>query len=219
MPKLLTAFAALILCTVTYADEIAYREDGSRVLLRADGTWSALPASEVSGASDEALKTSNKPVPTAELVPPPTSSTPNSITTTAASTQLVITKVDIVSRKTKRAKYTNTQTRMWFHVQVTNSGPDSIELSKDRQNLASNIITRNSRGTVYQVITVDGCPSQIAPAQTCEIIVVAEDSPRWFGVNALDLQILPDTLGNPDTERLSFPFNQVGRRQVNEFVY
>ncbi len=184
--------------TAADPNRYALTADGRRVRLEANGQWRFVDPS----APGEAA---------AAVVPSP--GPPQ----TADSTDLSLTKVEILRREVKRGKTTHVQTRTLFHVQVINRSDSPFRLDVERQALAAGFVARTSRGAVFPIIDIHGCEQPLHRGEACALLVTAKDSPVWGGSQSLLLQVFPNTLGNPQAATLSQPMARAQRKTVDRF--
>ena len=137
--------------------------------------------------------------------------------TATADAKLTLAGVEILIREVNRGKGKHRQTRTRFSVAVTNQTDRAISLPAQRHTVYNNFIARSSRGDLFPIIAVSGCTLPLQEQEQCVVTVTAKGSPAWFGVTSLELQVLPNTLGNTTSRTLSTPYKQVQHRQVNRF--
>ncbi len=173
-------------------DRFATNAQGQRIRLHPDGTWSMAGRAPVAaGAANVASSNA--------LVREPV---------------LYLSDVAIVRRVIQRTKSKHAETRMRFMLEVDNRTEAPLAVPAD---LVERLVAKSSRGTAYPVLAATSSVDSIPPGERVGIEVWAKDSPTWFGIKFLSLEVAPDTFGNGVTRILSRNMNEVKRQEVEQF--
>ena len=171
-------------------DRFATNAQGQRIRLRADGSWNVISAS-----SEDIVRSGAIPN-TASLQDEPV---------------IFLKNVEILRREIKRAKSTHAETRMRYTIGVDNKTEQTVALD-----LTGPFEATTNRGGEYPLLSADG-PSQVLAGQQAEVVVVVEDSPAWFGVKFLSLEVPAKAIGNAGARLLNKNMNEVKRINVDDF--
>lgn len=171
-------------------DRFATNAQGQRIRLRADGSWNVISAS-----SEDIVRSGSIPN-TASLQDEPV---------------IFLKNVEILRREIKRAKSTHAETRMRYTIGVDNKTEQTVKLD-----LTGPFEATTNRGGEYPLLSADG-PSQVLAGQQAEVVVVVEDSPAWFGVKFLSLEVPAKAIGNAGARLLNKNMNEVKRINVDDF--
>ena len=171
-------------------DRFATNAQGQRIRLRADGSWNVISAS-----SEDIVRSGSIPN-TASLQDEPV---------------IFLKNVEILRREIKRAKSTHAETRMRYTIGVDNKTEQTVALD-----LTGPFEATTNRGGEYPLLSADG-PSQVLAGQQAEVVVVVEDSPAWFGVKFLSLEVPAKAIGNAGARLLNKNMNEVKRINVDDF--
>ena len=183
-------------------DRFATNAQGQRIRLRADGSWNVISAS-----SEDIVRSGSIPN-TASLQDEPV---------------IFLKNVEILRREIKRAKSTHAETRMRYTIGVDNKTEQTVALD-----LTGPFEATTNRGGEYPLLSADGPsqvhpllsadgPSQVLAGQQAEVVVVVEDSPAWFGVKFLSLEVPAKAIGNAGARLLNKNMNEVKRINVDDF--
>lgn len=170
-------------------DRFATNAQGQRIRLRADGKWNVMSAQDTT----QGVRSSIEPVPLQDEA------------------ILYLKSVEILRREIKRSKSRHAETRMRYVVGIENNTADTIRIDRAGQYRAS-----TNRGGEYALLSVTG-PADVSPGATAELVVVVADSPTWFGVKHLSLEVPESALGNAAPRILNKNMNEVRRVNVDEF--
>ena len=129
--------AVLAGSVIASADEVVLSDDGEQILLKADGTWVKL--SQDRYARDQQGRrlrlwpdgTWSVLVPSAQPEPESTPAQVPAVVATSDEPTLLLRDVAILKRVIKRPKADHAETRMRFEVVVQNTSNNSFELSRD----------------------------------------------------------------------------------------
>lgn len=171
-------------------DRFATNAQGQRIRLRADGSWNVMSAS-----AEDVVRSSLNPQAAALLDEP----------------VIFLKSVEILRREIKRAKSTHAETRMRYTIGVDNKTQQAVRID-----LTGPFEATTNRGGDFPLLSADG-PDRVAAGQTAEVVVVVEDSPAWFGVKFLSLEVPPQAIGNAGTRLLNKNMNEVKRVSVDNF--
>ncbi len=208
-------FSLLVLLIAAAAsslsEEVVVTDDGKQLQLNDDGTW-------VHVSQDRFATTES-----GERIRVRANGTWNYVTTVGspigpASSPIMqdevvifLHAVEILRREIKRAKSTHADTRMRYTVRI-NNGTDE-ELAIDRH---APYLSTTNRGGNYPVLSVTG-PATVLPGATADISIVVADSPAWFGVKHLSLEVPVNALGNSVRRVLNKGMDEVKRIRVDQF--
>ena len=206
---------------------IVVKEGQQRIQLNGDGTWLHVPGSGYATAGDgkrirlDADGTWRLISPTADVSDGPTASPTGGGTKRSAtaavesgSNNLALLKVEVLKKQRKRAKSTHTDTRTLFHLRLLNETGRAVELN---ESLASHFIAQTNTGTQLPVESISFSSARIETGDSGRVSVVADGSPRWFGVKRLELLIAPGALGNVEEQKLAEDMADVEFRFVDNF--
>ncbi len=203
----------LLICasTAAFSAEVVVTDDGKQIRLNDDGTWTQVSQDKfATTASGERIRVrangswnyvsapdnqvAHKPLPvvTDEVV-------------------IFLESVEILRREIKRSKSKHADTRMRYTVRITNGTDDTIAVDKDAA-----FRSTTNRGGDYDLLSVTG-PSTVLPSTVADLIVVVADSPAWFGVKYLSLEVPPNALGNSVRRLLNKDMDEVKRLRVDQF--
>ena len=171
-------------------DRFATNAQGQRIRLRADGSWNVISAS-----SEDIVRSGAIPN-TASLQDEPV---------------IFLKNVEILRREIKRAKSSHAETRMRYTIGVDNKTEQTVALD-----LTGPFEATTNRGGEYPLLSADG-PRQVLAGQQAEVVVVVEDSPAWFGVKFLSLEVPAKAIGNAGARLLNKNMNEVKRVNVDNF--
>ena len=171
-------------------DRFATNAQGQRIRLRADGSWNVM------STSPEDIARSDGGQNVASLVDEPV---------------IFLKTVEILRREIKRAKSKHAETRMRYTIGVDNKTTETISLD-----LTVPFEATTNRGGDFPLLSADG-PRQVLAGQQAEVIVVVEDSPAWFGVKFLSLEVPAQAIGNVGARLLNKNMNEVKRLNVESF--
>ena len=171
-------------------DRFATNAQGQRIRLRADGSWNVISAS-----SEDIVRSGAIPN-TASLQDEPV---------------IFLKNVEILRREIKRAKSSHAETRMRYTIGVDNKTEQTVALD-----LTGPFEATTNRGGEYPLLSADG-PRQVLAGQQAEVVVVVEDSPAWFGVKFLSLEVPAKAIGNAGARLLNKNMNEVKRINVDNF--
>lgn len=199
------------------ADEVVISEDGRQIQLNGDGTWVHLSKDRyANNAAGQRVRL--KPDGTWSLLGDVTSNAtqtgvPLTPMTAALESTLFLAEVEILRLRIKRAKSVHAATRSIYHLQVVNDSQTDVELD---DTLASKLTARSSSGAEFPIEEVTFSTSRIKPGERGVVQIVADGSPRWFGVKAMLLEVAPGALGNRQSRVLSKSMDDVDKRDVDE---
>jgi hypothetical protein len=199
------------------AAEVVISDDGRQIQLNGDGTWVQLSKDRyANNAAGQRVRL--KPDGTWSLLGDVTASVaqtnaPLTSMTAALESTLFLAKVEILRHRIKRAKSVHAATRSIYHLQVVNDSQTDVELD---DTLASKLTARSSSGAQFAIEEVTFSTSRIKPGERGVIQIVADGSPKWFGVKAMMLEVAPGALGNRQARVLSKSMNDVEKREVDD---
>lgn len=228
----LGVFSAQIL-----AAEDVISDDGREVRLNDDGTWSFLSrdryATTIDGRRIRLIPDGRWEITTDDVtvIEERTQTTKDSANGVAATTQvtrkivrqssnaggnssILLTRVDILKKKTKTHKSTKADTRTAFYVQVANHSKNPIALN---QALKSSLKASDSKGRQYDTLLLRYKGDQIASGSSKQIIVLIDGAPRWYGVKNMNLKIDANTFGDNSSILLSKNMNDIDTKIVEDF--
>ena len=219
------------------ADQDVVSDDGREVRLHDDGTWSLLSRDRFATTQDgrriklmpngqwvEVTQSTDGGVAVSTAVPTSASTSTSTSTSTSAKrlpvnelgggAGILLTRVDVLKKKTKTHKSHKVDTRMAYHLQITNPGDQAIVLN---QQLATAMQAADSKGRKYTTLSLRYEGDQIAAGASKQVVVLIDGAPRWYGVQFLSLEIAPDTFGGNRRMVLSKNMNDVTTLVVEEF--
>ena len=185
-------------------DRFATTQDGRRIKLMTNGQWV-----EVKQATDGGVAAS-----TAASASTSASAKRLSVNELGGGAGILLTRVDVLKKKTKTHKSHKVDTRMAYHLQITNPGDQAIVLN---QQLATAMQAADSKGRKYTTLSLRYEGDQIAAGASKQVVVLIDGAPRWYGVQFLSLEIAADTFGGNRRMVLSKNMNDVTTLVVEEF--
>ena len=173
-------------------DRFATTPSGQRILLKPDSTWRKARDSEAPAY---------QPVPLSTL-------TRDSAVIKNSNINLILDDVFIEHQREDRGKNTKLRSNLVFHVEATGENqPGALPDAED-------FTVTDSRGRHYPTFSVKSLSTPNPNEQRLEIR--ANGAPRWWGVKFLELEVQPDTFGNPATIELRKSMADVIRKEVSE---
>lgn len=171
-------------------DRFATTRDGERVRLKFDGSWERIE-------DDRNWIT----VPAAA-----TSFSKDKVT--EGSIQLEITEVIIESVRTRQQKNTRLRSQVVTRINIVSTETQSFTLQP------IDISLSDSRGKHYEIVSIAPERIQVAPDAPVEVRIIADDSPKWWGVKFFEYEIAPGVLGNTQSLELTRSMNEVLKRET-----
>lgn len=211
------------------ADQDVVSDDGREVRLHEDGTWSLLSRDRFATTQDGRrikLMTNGQWVEVKQAADGGVAASTAASASTSASAKrlsvnelgggagILLTRVDVLKKKTKTHKSHKVDTRMAYHLQITNPGDQAIVLN---QQLATAMQAADSKGRKYTTLSLRYEGDQIAAGASKQVVVLIDGAPRWYGVQFLSLEIAADTFGGNRRMVLSKNMNDVTTLVVEEF--
>jgi len=211
------------------ADQDVVSDDGREVRLHEDGTWSLLSRDRFATTQDGRrikLMTNGQWVEVKQATDGGVAASTAASASTSASAKrlsvnelgggagILLTRVDVLKKKTKTHKSHKVDTRMAYHLQITNPGDQAIVLN---QQLATAMQAADSKGRKYTTLSLRYEGDQIAAGASKQVVVLIDGAPRWYGVQFLSLEIAADTFGGNRRMVLSKNMNDVTTLVVEEF--
>ncbi len=170
---------------------------GATIQLNPDGTWRVIAAQSTAQSTAQSAGSSQ-----AEPAPP----------SPPAPTRLTLARVEIQQKKFTRGKVKHNQYRTIYFLHIDNQTTSTLSLDPH----PDHFVARSSRGATFPILAVQGCA--LVPQQgQCALKVIADGAPNWFGEKLTQLQVLPDALGNGQTQILNVPADVIVKRTVNDF--
>lgn len=190
-------FLILLAPLLSQADEIVLSDDGREVRLNKNGSWEFVSEDRYATTSDggrvrlKADGSWEKVEDDRNWVTLPASSVQTSRDKiTEGSIQLEITEVVIESVRSRQQKNTRLSSQIVTYMNVTSDDSQTFDL------LMSDITLRDSRGKQYDVISVLPGTIRVTPDSPVQVRIIADDSPKWWGVKSFTYEIAPGVLGN-----------------------
>lgn len=177
--------------TFVSEDRFATTETGERIRLGADGSWS--PA-------DDNGKWVTLPSESLQM-------SRDSIRQDAL--KLELDSVLIESVRTTQQKNRRLSAQLVLTLQA--SSADQVEAMLD----AGAFSVRDSRGKIYPVKSVSPTVFSLKPGGQQVIRVIADGSPRWWGVKFFELKVIAGALGNAETIEMTKSMAEVLKRDVD----
>ena len=79
---------------------------------------------------------------------------------------------------------------------------------------SSQISLSDSRGKQYEIVSVEPQRILVTPDVPVELRIIADDSPKWWGVKFFKYEIAPGVLGNTQSIELTRSMNEVLKRET-----
>ena len=193
---------------------VVVKEGQQRIQLNGDGTWEHLPSSGYATASDGKRIRLDADGSWRLISATGASTAAATKKPETGSSNLALLKVEVLKKQRKRAKSTHTDTRTLFHLRLVNETGRAVELN---ESLASYFNVQTNSGTQFPVETISFSSARIEPGDSGQVSVIADGSPRWFGVKRLELLIAPGALGNVQEQKLAKDMADVEFRFVDNF--
>lgn len=208
-------FLILLAPLLSQADEIVLSDDGREVRLNKNGSWEFVSEDRYATTSDggrvrlKADGSWEKVEDDRNWVTLPASSVQTSRDKiTEGSIQLEITEVVIESVRSRQQKNTRLSSQIVTYMNVTSDDSQTFDL------LMSDITLRDSRGKQYDVISVLPGTIRVTPDSPVQVRIIADDSPKWWGVKSFTYEIAPGVLGNAQSLELTRSMNEVTKRDT-----
>ncbi len=199
------------------ASEVVISDDGRQIKLNADGTWQQLSqdrfATNAAGQRVRLHPDGTWSV-APGVAPAPSPGIPTPVAALDREPVLFLSDASIVRRVIERSKSKHSETRMRFVLQVDNRTSEALAVPGD---LTRRLKATTSRGGNYEILSATPESRTIPAGESTSIEIWAKDSPRWFGIKFLSVEVAPDTLGNGVTRILSKRMDEVKRVEVDQF--
>ncbi len=217
--RLVTVFFLMCLSVNAQAEaaEVVISDDGRQIKLNADGTWQQLSQDRfATNAAGQRIRLHPDGTWSMAGRAPASTGAADIAPATALEQEpvLYLSDVAIVRRVIQRTKSKHAESRMRFMLEVDNRTEASLPVPAD---LVDRLVAKSSRGTAYSILSATASVGTIPPGERVGIEVWAKDSPTWFGIKYLSLEVAPDTFGNGVTRILSRNMNEVKRQEVEQF--
>ncbi len=193
-------------------DRYASTIDGRRIRLIPDGRWEIM-TDDVTGVEERSQAT-NSSVNGAAATTQVTRKIVRQPSNTGGNPSILLTRVDILKKKTKTHKAIKVDTRTAFYLQVANHSKHPIALS---QALKNSVKASDSKGRQYDTLLLRYKGDQIASGASKQIIVLIDGAPRWYGVKNMNLKIDANTFGDNSSILLSKNMNDIDNKIVEGF--
>ncbi len=190
-------------------DRFVTTRDGRRIKLSPDGKWSVITQAENAPFADAsevsevpaAAAAGNQPQRAEDIIAP-------------GSAGILLTRVDILKKKTKSHKAVTVDTRMAYYLRINNPSDQPISLNQQQ---TDKMIAVDSKGRRYPVLALRYDKEQISSGASEQVVVLVDGAPRWYGVKFLSLEIDDNTFGSHRKIVLSKNMNAVSTVVVGEF--
>lgn len=192
--------------SVLSRDRFATTRDGRRIKLSPDGSWSVVSQTDNASAADASQ------VPATATVASQHQQAEDLIAPGSAG--ILLTRVDILKKKTKSHKAVTVDTRMAYYLRINNPGDQSIALNQQQ---VDNMVAVDSKGRRYPVLELRYDKDQISSGASEQVVLLVDGAPRWYGVKFLSLEIAGNTFGAHRKIVLSKNVNDVSTVVVDEF--
>jgi len=166
-------------------DKFATTRDGERIRLKSDGSWEKAP-------DDQNW-----------VAVPASSGAFSRDRITEGSINLEITEVIIESVRSRQQKNTRLRSQVVTWLSVTSTESQSFSLATDDISLV------DSRGKNYEIVSITPSRLEVSPEAPAKVRIIADDSPKWWGVKFFKYEIAPGVLGNAQTLELTRSMNEV----------
>ena len=182
---LCTAFAMLV---ATASAEELQLNDGRRIVLHEDGTWSYVSSDRLLGTADgrEVRLREDGTWEYTGNVAPATSSTAGEITSASLGQMIFsLQELAIETARSTSHKSSRKKTHTVFSVNLVNNGETPGSLALD--SLAIGV--EDSAGREYPVLQIQPAEVSLEPGEKAVVEVRADGSPHWFTTKAMELRI------------------------------
>ncbi len=166
-------------------DRFATTSEGERVRLKADGSWAL---------AEDDRNWVTLPAAAAQL---------SRDRLTEGSIQLEITEVIIESVRSKKQKNSRLRSQIVTWLNVSSEDDQTFTLKR------SDITLRDSRGKQYEIASIQPENIRVSPDAPVKVRIIADDSPKWWGVKFFTYEISPGVLGNAQSLELTRSMNEV----------
>ncbi len=197
------------------ADEIVLSDDGREVRLKDDGSWEFVSDDKFATTQDGErirLKSDGSWEQVEDdrnwITVPAATTSFSKDKVTEGSIQLEITEVIIESVRTRQQKNTRLRSQVVTRINVVSTETQAFTLQR------SDISLSDSRGKQYEIVSIEPERIQVAPDAPVEVRIIADDSPKWWGVKFFEYEIAPGVLGNTQSIELTRSMNEVLKRET-----
>lgn len=200
----------LFLSAFSRADEIVLSDDGREVRIKDDGSWEFVSDDRFATTREGErirLKSDGSwekaPDDQSWVTVPASSGTFSRDRITEGSINLEITEVTIESVRSRQQKNTRLRSQIVTWLSVTSTESQSFSLATGDISLA------DSRGKTYEIISITPERFEVSPEAPVKVRIIADDSPKWWGVKFFKYEIAPGVLGNAEVLELTRSLNEV----------
>ena len=215
----ITAVLALISVVLWFAasihaEETVLSDDGREVTLRDDGTWNYLSDDRYATSEDGTrirLQSDGKWVEIQDdrnwVAWPEQAFRPGRDLAVEGEFEVELAEVWVESVRTKQQKNTRLRSQVVASLQISSKRDNELVFDMSRLTIT------DSRGRNYPLVDLKPVNLSLKAGMTENIRLIADGSPRWWGVKFFHLQIAAGLLGPGDVD-LTKAMSEVVRREV-----
>ena len=177
--------AALCSMTAFAAEEISL-EDGRKILLQDDGTWSYSSSDRLLNSADGRqvrLRQDGTWEYSGEMAIIPNASGSENPFVNSGDISLTLQQLAVETASSKNHKNNRKETQTVFLVRLANNAESAVKLELDKASLG----VEDSGGREYPVLQVEPAVVELQPGEQTLIEVRADGSPHWFTIKAMEL--------------------------------
>lgn len=177
--------AALCSMTAFAAEEISL-EDGRKILLQDDGTWSYSSSDRLLNSADGRqvrLRQDGTWEYSGEMAIIPNASGSENPFVNSGDISLTLQQLAVETASSKNHKNNRKETQTVFLVRLANNAESAVKLELDKASLG----VEDSGGREYPVLQVEPAAVELQPGEQTLIEVRADGSPHWFTIKAMEL--------------------------------
>ena len=212
---ILIAMFSSIAAVVTNAAEELTLDDGRKILLKDDGTWSFASSDRVLGTADGRevrVRPDGTWEYTGEMVIPPAAESGEVTVASSGDIILKLKELSIETATSSNHKNTRKKTQTVFLVSLVNTTSSTMEFTLDKTALR----VEDSGGREYPILKISPAQVKLAPEGKVLVEVRADGSPHWFTIKAMELHFSEDALPAADEVVLKGLMSDARKRELQQ---
>lgn len=177
--------AALCSMTAFAAEEISL-EDGRKILLQDDGTWSYSSSDRLLNSADGRqvrVRQDGTWEYSGQMAIIPNASGSENALVSIGDISLTLKQLAVETANSKNHKNNRKETQTVFLVRLANNAESAVKFELDKASLG----VEDSGGREYPILQVEPAVVELQPGEQTLIEVRADGSPHWFTIKAMEL--------------------------------
>lgn len=208
-----------LFCSIAAVGAIAAEElmldDGRKIRLKDDGTWSFVSSDRLLGTADGRqvrVRQDGTWDYTGEMVIAPAVGGGEIAVASSGDIILKLKELAIETATTSSHKNTRKKTQTVFLVRIVNTTTSALEFSLDKTALR----VEDSGGREYPILQISPAQVTLAPEGKALVEVRADGSPHWFTIKAMELHFTEGALPAEDEVVLKGLMSDARKRELQQ---